>query len=132
MLATCCATRVAAKELNWWCCMQVASPLGVPAGPLLDSKWTTLAANLGYDIVTYKTIRTCASTGHAPPNVLYLQADGKQLPAAGDTTPLQVGAASSGAWLEQYHAAVFKTCTPMISPACKERSQISSTSSPCT
>jgi hypothetical protein len=62
----------------------------VPAGPLLDSKWTTLAARLGYDIVTYKTIRTCASTGHAPPNVLYLQADSKQLPAAGDTTPLQV------------------------------------------
>ena len=25
----------------------VASPLGVPAGPLLDSKWTTLAAQLG-------------------------------------------------------------------------------------
>jgi hypothetical protein len=70
--------------------VQVASRIGVPAGPLLDSKWTTLAANLGYDIVTYKTIRTCASTGHAPPNVLYLQAGGKQLPAAGDTTPLQV------------------------------------------
>lgn len=70
--------------------MQVASRIGVPAGPLLDSRWTSLAASLGYDIVTYKTIRTAASAGHAPPNVLYLQADGKQLPAAGDTTPLQV------------------------------------------
>lgn len=68
---------------------KVASRIGVPAGPLLDSRWTSLAASLGYDIVTYKTIRTAASAGHAPPNVLYLQADGKQLPAAGDTTPLQ-------------------------------------------
>lgn len=71
--------------------VQVASPVGVPAGPLLDSKWTTLAANLGFDIVTYKTIRSQASTGHDPPNVLYLHTPKAQLPAAGDVTPLQVG-----------------------------------------
>jgi hypothetical protein len=43
--------------------MQVASRLGVPAGPLLDSRWTTFAARMGFDILTYKTIRTQASTG---------------------------------------------------------------------
>jgi hypothetical protein len=44
---------------------QVASRLGVPAGPLLDSNWTSFAARMGFDIVTYKTIRTQASTGTA-------------------------------------------------------------------
>eukprot|EP00878_Enallax_costatus_P027900 GHUV01030088.1.p1 GENE.GHUV01030088.1~~GHUV01030088.1.p1 ORF type:complete len:241 (+),score=26.60 GHUV01030088.1:206-928(+) len=68
---------------------KVASPIGVPAGPLLDSRWTTLACRLGYDIVTYKTIRTQASCGHAPPNVLYLQAQ-QQLGAADDGVRLQV------------------------------------------
>eukprot|EP00878_Enallax_costatus_P026126 GHUV01028007.1.p1 GENE.GHUV01028007.1~~GHUV01028007.1.p1 ORF type:complete len:220 (+),score=54.83 GHUV01028007.1:206-865(+) len=67
---------------------KVASPIGVPAGPLLDSRWTTLACRLGYDIVTYKTIRTQASCGHAPPNVLYLQAQ-QQLGAADDGVRLQ-------------------------------------------
>lgn len=67
----------------------MASPIGVPAGPLLDSRWTTLAAKLGFDIVTYKTVRTQASSGHAPPNVLYLQAQ-NQLTAADDAVPLQV------------------------------------------
>ena len=50
----------------------VASPIGVPAGPLLSSKWTTLAGKLGYDVVTYKTIRSSAHAGHPLPNVLYL------------------------------------------------------------
>lgn len=51
----------------------VASPIGVPAGPLLDSRWTTLAAHLGYDIVTYKTIRTKEYLGHPLPNVIYVE-----------------------------------------------------------
>lgn len=44
-------------------CWQVASRLGVPAGPLLDSRWTTFARQMGFDILTYKTIRTQASKG---------------------------------------------------------------------
>ncbi len=51
---------------------QAASPLGVPAGPLLDSRWTTCAARLGYDIVTYKTIRTKPYPGHPVPNVIFV------------------------------------------------------------
>jgi hypothetical protein len=51
----------------------VASPLGVPAGPLLTSKWTDLAARLGFDVVTYKTIRSSEFAGHPVPNVVYLE-----------------------------------------------------------
>jgi len=55
---------------------KIASPLGVPAGPLLNSKWTTLAARLGFDVVTYKTIRSNAHPGHSLPNVVYIHTDG--------------------------------------------------------
>ena len=36
----------------------VVSPIGVPAGPLLTSNWIALAGKLGFDIPTYKTIRS--------------------------------------------------------------------------
>lgn len=51
---------------------KVASRIGVPAGPLLSSQWTTLAAQLGFDIVTYKTIRTRLYPSHPLPNMLYV------------------------------------------------------------
>ena len=49
------------------------SPIGVPAGPLLNSKWIALAANLGYDVPTYKTIRSFAYAGHPLPNVVFVE-----------------------------------------------------------
>lgn len=54
---------------------RVASPLGVPAGPLLNARWTTLAGKLGFDIVTYKTIRSRAHPAHPPPNMVYVKTD---------------------------------------------------------
>ena len=51
----------------------INSPLGVPAGPLLDSQWTTLASRLGFDVVTYKTIRTHKYLGHPLPNVIFVE-----------------------------------------------------------
>lgn len=53
----------------------VASPIGVPAGPLLSSEWTTLAANLGFDVVTYKTVRSQQHPGHPLPNVIFVNED---------------------------------------------------------
>jgi len=50
----------------------VASPLGVPAGPLLSSNWTKLAAELGFDIVIYKTIRSKPFPAHPLPNMIYV------------------------------------------------------------
>jgi len=55
---------------------QVKSPLGVPAGPLLNSRWIALAAKLGFDVPTYKTIRSMAHPGHPPPNVIYVKPTG--------------------------------------------------------
>jgi len=49
------------------------SPLGVPAGPLLNSKWIALAAKLGFDLPAYKTIRSFAHGGHPLPNVIQVE-----------------------------------------------------------
>ncbi len=55
---------------------KVMSPLGVPAGPLLNSKWVILAAKLGFDIVTYKTIRSDEQPCQPPPNMIYVETNG--------------------------------------------------------
>ncbi|MDP1608553.1 MAG: tRNA-dihydrouridine synthase [Chlamydiales bacterium] len=51
------------------------SPLGVPAGPLLNARWVELAGKLGFDLPVYKTIRSFAHPGHALPNILYVEPD---------------------------------------------------------
>ncbi len=51
---------------------QVASPIGVPAGPLLNSNWVIFAAQMGFDIVTYKTIRSKPHPAHPLPNMVYV------------------------------------------------------------
>lgn len=56
---------------------RVASPIGVPAGPLLNSKWTTLSAQLGFDVLTYKTIRSSEYEGHPLPNILFVDTEGQ-------------------------------------------------------
>lgn len=43
------------------------SPFGIAAGPLLNSRWVSYFARLGYDILTYKTVRS----GLWPCNPLY-------------------------------------------------------------
>jgi dihydroorotate dehydrogenase len=48
----------------------------VPAGPLLGSRWIALAAKLGFDIVTYKTIRSSQHPGHGLPNMIYVEPTG--------------------------------------------------------
>ncbi len=69
---------------------KVASKIGVPAGPLLNSKWTTLAGKLGYDIVTYKTIRSQAMAGHPLPNMLYIDVPGgSDIRTTGDTVTVR-------------------------------------------
>ncbi|HSX26716.1 MAG TPA: hypothetical protein VLE89_06895 [Chlamydiales bacterium] len=55
---------------------KVNSPIGIPAGPLLNSKWIALAAKLGFDIVSYKTIRNYAHPAHALPNVIFVKQTG--------------------------------------------------------
>jgi len=52
---------------------KVNSPLGVPSGPLLNSRWIALAGKLGFDIPAYKTIRSYAHPSHALPNVVFVK-----------------------------------------------------------
>ncbi|NGX42345.1 MAG: NAD-dependent dihydropyrimidine dehydrogenase subunit PreA [Chlamydiae bacterium] len=59
---------------------KIASPIGIPAGPLLNSKWIELSANLGFDILTYKTIRSHAHSSHPLPNVVPITTQGPLLP----------------------------------------------------
>ncbi len=54
----------------------VASAIGVPAGPLLTSRWIDLAGKLGYDIPTYKTIRSREHPCHPLPNMVYVDTHG--------------------------------------------------------
>ncbi|MEE3284071.1 MAG: hypothetical protein VX311_05770, partial [Planctomycetota bacterium] len=37
-----------------FCGRPCRSPLGVPAGPLLNGKWVLYYASLGFDVLTYK------------------------------------------------------------------------------
>lgn len=56
---------------------KVASPIGVPAGPLLNANWVGVAADLGYDILTYKTIRSYEHHSHPLPNIAFVDAPGQ-------------------------------------------------------
>jgi dihydroorotate dehydrogenase (NAD+) catalytic subunit len=51
------------------------SPLGIPAGLLLDSKWVGLYASLGFDILAYKTVRSHRYPSHPWPNCLFVKTD---------------------------------------------------------
>jgi len=66
--------RIFAPKEEWkdFLGFKIASPLGVPAGPLLNSNWIGLAADLGFDVVNYKTIRSAAHAGHPVPNMIYV------------------------------------------------------------
>ncbi|PNW82648.1 hypothetical protein CHLRE_06g287750v5 [Chlamydomonas reinhardtii] len=74
------AVRHWAPEHKWvnFCGHKLASPLGVAAGPLLSSEWVALAADRGYDCLTYKTIRSHAHAGHGLPNVMFLSVEEEQ------------------------------------------------------
>jgi dihydroorotate dehydrogenase (NAD+) catalytic subunit len=48
---------------------RVNSTLGVPAGPLLNAAYIALYARLGFDVLTYKTVRTGYFPAHPFPNV---------------------------------------------------------------
>src|SRR2546427_490554 len=45
------------------------SPIGIAAGPLLNSKWVEAYSRVGFDVLTYKTVRSMAMPAHALPNI---------------------------------------------------------------
>jgi dihydroorotate dehydrogenase len=52
-------------------------PLGIPAGPLLDSKFVKGAFDKGFDIPVYKTVRAAEFPCHPFPNVLAVRVEGE-------------------------------------------------------
>ncbi len=55
---------------------KVHTPLGIPAGPLLNSAFCKAAFEKGFDICVYKTVRSGAFPCHPFPNVLAIHPEG--------------------------------------------------------
>ncbi len=51
---------------------ELNSPLGVPAGPLLNSKFIKFYAAMGFDMPVYKTVRSIERGCHAAPNCVFV------------------------------------------------------------
>lgn len=56
---------------DWnFCGIPTGSPLGIPAGPLLNGKWVRYYAALGFDVLTYKTVRSRERACYPLPNLV--------------------------------------------------------------
>lgn len=55
---------------------KVYSPFGIPAGPLINGAFVQGALDCGFDIVTYKTVRSAPYPCHPWPNILSVNVDG--------------------------------------------------------
>ncbi|PHS18689.1 MAG: hypothetical protein COA78_01515 [Blastopirellula sp.] len=77
---------------NWsFCGLPVPSPLGIAAGPLLNGDWCLYYASLGFDILTYKTVRSSGRICYDPPNLQPVKTGPlfggeKNIPIAGELT----------------------------------------------
>jgi dihydroorotate dehydrogenase len=56
--------------------LEVRSRLGIAAGLLLNSKWIKAYAQRGFDILTYKTVRSSKRACYPPPNWVFVEDDG--------------------------------------------------------
>jgi dihydroorotate dehydrogenase (NAD+) catalytic subunit len=54
----------------------VYEPFGIPAGPLINSKFVNAALDKGFDLVEYKTVRSRKYKSHSWPNVLSVKIKG--------------------------------------------------------
>ena len=55
--------------------LSVPSPLAMAAGPLLNSQWLLYYARLGFDVLTYKTVRRCERASYPMPNLVPVVSD---------------------------------------------------------
>ncbi len=77
-----------------FCGLEVDSPLGMPAGPLLNGRWVLYYASLGFDVLTYKTVRSGERECYPLPNLQPVRCG--QL--AGDETSLPAIEEMQGSW----------------------------------
>ena len=66
------AAAVPATPLKDFLGYPVGSRLGIAAGLLLNARWIGAYGRLGYDILTYKTVRSAARACYALPNWVFL------------------------------------------------------------
>jgi dihydroorotate dehydrogenase len=77
-----------------FCGRPVPSPLGIAAGPLLNGRWILYYAALGFDVLTYKTVRRAQRECYPLPNLQPVVSG--RLSAAGEE--LQATDAMQGSW----------------------------------
>ena len=84
---------VQASGGDWlYCGLPVESPLGIAAGPLLNGGWLLYYAALGFDILTYKTVRSRERTSYGLPNLQPVDwPSGESLPDEVGTTGTMQG-----------------------------------------
>jgi dihydroorotate dehydrogenase len=68
--------------------LRLRRPVGIPSGPLLNSKFTDAAFRWGFDLCHYKTVRSREWPSHPTPNVLYVDASQPIAPADMGRAPL--------------------------------------------
>lgn len=78
-----------------WCGIPVRSPLGISAGPLLNSGWILQYASAGFDILVYKTVRTSQRACYKLPNLVPVHVT--SLESAGAVVPRTTEMAGSWA-----------------------------------
>jgi dihydroorotate dehydrogenase (NAD+) catalytic subunit len=84
---------------SWqFCGLPVASPLGMPAGPLLSGRWCLYYASLGFDVLTYKTVRSRERACYPLPNLQPVECS--QL--HGGETDLPAVETMHGSWAVSY------------------------------
>ena len=69
---------------------RVRSRLGIAAGVLLNSRWVECYSRLGFDILTYKTVRSAARASYPLPNWVYVEEPPEGIAAADSSIPLRV------------------------------------------
>jgi dihydroorotate dehydrogenase len=77
-----------------FCGLPVASPLGIPAGPLLNGRWVLHYAALGFDVLTYKTVRSVARECYPLPNLVPVDVNRMH----GDEDWVPQSRAGTGSW----------------------------------
>ena len=80
---------------SWrFCGLPVSSPLGIAAGPLLNGAWLRYYAELGFDVLTYKTVRSIERACFPMPNLLPVAAE----VMTGDEPHVVAEASMRGTW----------------------------------
>lgn len=86
------AVEIPAIPGTWtFCGRPVNSPLGIAAGPLLNGRWIRYYSALGFDVLTYKTVRSRPRDCYPLPNLVpvdagQMEGDGSPVPRSGDGT----------------------------------------------